>query len=112
MNKRLEELAKALEEAIASDTPRQTMAAVAQNLRQMAAPVDVHDTDRDTALSLISMIEGHQYGLKFGDGSLRTGRNLSASEQAVITRALRAYGTIRQLSAGPIVVSPAFRENK
>lgn len=48
-------------------------------------------SNREDALSLVCLIESAQYGLQFGDGSLRKGRALTTEEMRIIEKALYAY---------------------
>lgn len=98
MKEQLQAIAKALRDAVSSDTPRQAMRGAAQYLDVLAAKVQDDDGSRSLALTLASAISNHQYGLRgFGDGSLSRGADLSDKEKAVIMKALQAYGR----AAGP-----------
>ncbi|MGA4275628.1 hypothetical protein ACI2VH_02665 [Ralstonia nicotianae] len=48
-------------------------------------------SNREDALSLVCLIESAQYGLQFGDGSMRKGRAFTTEEMRIIEKALYAY---------------------
>lgn len=48
-------------------------------------------SNREDAMSLVCLIESAQYGLQFGDGSVRKGRALTTEEMRIIEKALYAY---------------------
>ena len=92
MKQRLNEIADYLIAAISTDTPRGSMKSAASELKALAAePPTATDEESDAALNLRDQIRGYQYGVKFGDGSMRSGRDMSSKEQKLITDALTFY---------------------